>query len=37
VDIPALHKKNKTTEIHYIDKVEMAKHMVEQGFRVFPK
>ena len=33
----ALHSNVKTTETHYIDNIEIAKHMVKQGFRVFPK
>ncbi len=31
------HSDYRTTEKHYIDRKEIAKDMVERGFRVFPK
>ena len=31
------HSNYQTTSKHYIDRKEIAKDMVKQGFRVFPK
>jgi hypothetical protein len=35
--IPLQHANYRTTEKHYIDRREVAKQMVKNGFRVFDK